>query len=119
MSGWPSGVRPCFQVCAASVNVTPPTTPTMTRNLRSERPDVMSPPCGAILLPGAPYNPLRSLRKETFMSAENKAAVRRWFDEVWNQGRSDAIDELISERSIRSEERRVGKECRSRGGAQQ
>ena len=34
------------------------------------------------------------------MSAENKAVVRRWFDEVWNQGRGDAIDELISERSV-------------------
>ena len=34
------------------------------------------------------------------MSEQNKAAVRRWFDEVWNQGRGDAIDELISERSI-------------------
>ena len=30
------------------------------------------------------------------MSAENKAVVRRWFDEVWNQGRADAIDELFA-----------------------
>ena len=25
---------------------------------------------------------------------ENKAFVRRWFDEVWNQGRGELIDEL-------------------------
>ncbi len=30
------------------------------------------------------------------MSEENKALVRRWFDEVWNQGRSDAIDEMFA-----------------------
>ncbi len=30
------------------------------------------------------------------MSAENKAIVRRWFDEVWNQGRAETIDELFA-----------------------
>lgn len=30
------------------------------------------------------------------MSAENKAIVRRWFAEVWNEGRVDAIDELFA-----------------------
>jgi len=30
------------------------------------------------------------------MSAENKALVRRWFDEVWNQGSADAIDDLFA-----------------------
>lgn len=31
------------------------------------------------------------------MSAEqNKAVVRRWFDEVWNQQRSSTIDELLA-----------------------
>ena len=30
------------------------------------------------------------------MSEENKALVRRWFEEVWNQGRSDAIDEMFA-----------------------
>ena len=29
------------------------------------------------------------------MSEENKQLVRRWFEEVWNQGRADAIDELF------------------------
>jgi steroid delta-isomerase-like uncharacterized protein len=26
--------------------------------------------------------------------AENKAFIQRWFDEVWNQGRAELIDEL-------------------------
>jgi steroid delta-isomerase-like uncharacterized protein len=30
------------------------------------------------------------------MSEENKALLRRWFEEVWNQGRSDAIDEMFA-----------------------
>jgi steroid delta-isomerase-like uncharacterized protein len=34
------------------------------------------------------------------MSEENKALVRRWFDEVWNKGRAEAIDELFAENGI-------------------
>ena len=30
------------------------------------------------------------------MSSENKALVRRWFQEVWNEGRSSAIDEMLA-----------------------
>jgi steroid delta-isomerase-like uncharacterized protein len=30
------------------------------------------------------------------MSEENKALVRRWFEEVWNRGRAEAIDELFA-----------------------
>lgn len=30
------------------------------------------------------------------MSEENKALFRRWFEEVWNQGRTDAIDEMFA-----------------------
>ena len=30
------------------------------------------------------------------MSAENKALVARWFDEVWNRGRREAIDEMFA-----------------------
>jgi steroid delta-isomerase-like uncharacterized protein len=30
------------------------------------------------------------------MSSENEALVRRWFDEVWNKGRADAIDEMFA-----------------------
>ena len=29
------------------------------------------------------------------MSSVNKALVARWFEQVWNQGRSDAIDDMI------------------------
>src|SRR5262245_20197020 len=34
------------------------------------------------------------------MSIENKALVRRWFDQVWNKGRAESIDELLSDRSV-------------------
>ena len=34
------------------------------------------------------------------MSEENKALVRRWFEEVWNQGRAGAIDEMFDENGI-------------------
>jgi len=27
---------------------------------------------------------------------QNKALVQRWFDEVWNKGRADAIDEMLA-----------------------
>jgi steroid delta-isomerase-like uncharacterized protein len=31
------------------------------------------------------------------MSEENKALIRRWFEEVWNKGREEAIDEMFAE----------------------
>src|SRR5678816_398004 len=34
------------------------------------------------------------------MSAEHKALMRRWFEEVWNQGRTAAIDELLSNDAV-------------------
>ena len=34
------------------------------------------------------------------MVSENKALVQRWFDEVWNEGRVDAIDELLAPDSV-------------------
>ena len=34
------------------------------------------------------------------MSAENKALIRRWFEEVWTKGRADAIDEMLASDSI-------------------
>lgn len=34
------------------------------------------------------------------MSEENKQLLRRWFDEVWNKGRADAIDEMFDENGI-------------------
>ncbi len=30
------------------------------------------------------------------MSTENAALMRRWFDEVWNKGRAEAIDEMFA-----------------------
>ena len=34
------------------------------------------------------------------MSEENKELVRRWFDEVWNKGRADAIEEMFAANGI-------------------
>jgi steroid delta-isomerase-like uncharacterized protein len=34
------------------------------------------------------------------MSAQNKALVRRWFEEVWNKGRAAAIDEMLAPDSV-------------------
>ena len=31
------------------------------------------------------------------MSEANKTIMRRWFEEVWNQGRSEVIDELMAD----------------------
>ena len=33
------------------------------------------------------------------MSEQNKMLIKRWFEEVWNQGSSEAIDELLDEGS--------------------
>jgi steroid delta-isomerase-like uncharacterized protein len=34
------------------------------------------------------------------MSAENKAILRRWFEEVWNQGNTATVDELLPEDGV-------------------
>jgi steroid delta-isomerase-like uncharacterized protein len=34
------------------------------------------------------------------MSEENKAIVRRWFDEVWNKGRAEAIEEMFADDGV-------------------
>jgi steroid delta-isomerase-like uncharacterized protein len=34
------------------------------------------------------------------MSEQNKALLQRWFEEVWNQGKSEAIDELLAQDSV-------------------
>jgi steroid delta-isomerase-like uncharacterized protein len=33
-------------------------------------------------------------------TAENKRLVQRWFDEVWNKGRAEAIDEMFAEDGV-------------------
>jgi len=34
------------------------------------------------------------------MPDDNKALIRRWFEEVWNKGREEAIDEMFAEDGI-------------------
>jgi steroid delta-isomerase-like uncharacterized protein len=34
------------------------------------------------------------------MSKENEAFIRRWFEEVWNKGREEAIDEMFGEEAV-------------------
>src|SRR5947209_10063838 len=34
------------------------------------------------------------------MIEDNKAFIRRWFEEVWNKGREDAIDEMMGEECV-------------------
>ena len=34
------------------------------------------------------------MNTRTSVASDNKALVRRWFEEVWNQGRADLIDQL-------------------------
>lgn len=34
------------------------------------------------------------------MSTESKEVMRRWFEEVWNKGREEAIDELFAENGV-------------------
>lgn len=34
------------------------------------------------------------------MSEENKQLIHRWFDEVWNKGRDEVIEELFDENGI-------------------
>lgn len=34
------------------------------------------------------------------MSIDNKTLVQRWFSEVWNEGRADAIDEMLADDAV-------------------
>ncbi len=38
--------------------------------------------------------------KESSNTENNKALLQRWFDEVWNKGRVEAIDEMLAEDGI-------------------
>jgi steroid delta-isomerase-like uncharacterized protein len=37
---------------------------------------------------------------EGYDASDNAAVVRRWFEEVWNRGREEAIDELFDEEGV-------------------
>jgi steroid delta-isomerase-like uncharacterized protein len=37
---------------------------------------------------------------EQYTTEANKALIRRWFEEVWNKGRADAISEMFAEDGI-------------------
>ena len=37
---------------------------------------------------------------EQNISAQHKALMRRWFEEVWNKGRADAIAEMLAEDAV-------------------
>ena|ERR1051326_6025902 len=45
---------------------------------------------------------------------ENKAFIRRWFDEVWNQGRAELIDEMSAPDTVATG---IGHSTESRGRA--
>jgi predicted ester cyclase len=38
--------------------------------------------------------------KQSTKTEKNKALLRRWFEEVWNKGRSEAIDEMMAPDAI-------------------
>jgi steroid delta-isomerase-like uncharacterized protein len=61
--------------------------------------DAMTAGAGAFLSPGDD-GPRQTRYVEGGMGIENVKMARRWFEEVWNQRRPDAIDELITEESF-------------------
>jgi steroid delta-isomerase-like uncharacterized protein len=38
--------------------------------------------------------------REGYESSDNAALVRRWFEEVWNKGREEAIEEMFDEEGV-------------------
>ena len=38
--------------------------------------------------------------KEGYETSDNVTVIRRWFEEVWNRGREEAIDELFDEEGV-------------------
>src|SRR3712207_6515762 len=94
----------------------------------------ITPPSGIMLMVSTRWGKTRDGMEEARMSAEeNKTIVRRFIEEFYNRGNLDIADELVApnfvvhdavtgveagiednKRRVRSEERRVGKECRSR-----
>ena len=39
------------------------------------------------------------MRKD-YETSDNASLIRRWFDEVWNRGRAEAIDEMFAEEGV-------------------
>ena len=37
---------------------------------------------------------------ERYEASDNAALIRRWFEEVWNKGREEAIDEMFAEEGV-------------------
>ena len=37
---------------------------------------------------------------ESYDASDNAALVRRWFEEVWNKGRAEAVDEMFDEEGV-------------------
>lgn len=52
------------------------------------------------LSPCSGHNAPQGLTRSTTMSADSATLVRRWFEEVWNQRRSAAIDELLAKDGV-------------------
>ena len=50
------------------------------------------------------------------MSAENKALARRWFEEVWNRGRTEAIAEMFAADAIAHNLNEPGKDLQGPEG---
>ena len=38
--------------------------------------------------------------KDDYETSDNAALIRRWFEEVWNRGRAEAIDEMFAEEGV-------------------
>jgi steroid delta-isomerase-like uncharacterized protein len=38
--------------------------------------------------------------KEGYETSDNESLIRCWFEEVWNKGREEAIDELFDEKGV-------------------
>src|SRR3954467_12759598 len=38
--------------------------------------------------------------KEGYETSDNASLIRRWFEEVWNKGREEAIDEMLADDGV-------------------
>lgn len=49
---------------------------------------------------GPPEGGVTPIKGDVVMSAKNKALVKRWFKEVWDEGRVETIDELYHPKGL-------------------